>query len=322
MARDSSTPLPRHHGCVGNLLLIGVLLAAVIVGGYVYSPPTRRMIQNLWPGGSGSTPVATPFPPNAPLLTSPAPLPSGEPAVSHAKPFVNTLGMEFVPVPWENATRLFSRWETRVQDYEAYAKAASGVDATWRNPGFDQGPTHPVVRVDWQDARNFCTWLTGAERRAGRLGPAWEYRLPTDLEWSAAAGLVPLTDSWVNGPMPDPLLWPWGHQWPPPRDAGNYDTARDPKKWGWTNPYLGRTAPVGSYVPNGYGLYDLGGNANEWVNDESPLANEPRYRVMRGGHWEQYKPTPSAYRDLCPINFRKNTYGFRVVIAPAQNGGR
>jgi formylglycine-generating enzyme required for sulfatase activity len=61
--------------------------------------------------------------------------------------------------------------------------------ATWRKPGFSQGPTHPVVGVSWNDAEEFCKWLTKRERIAGDLSQDREYRLPKDEEWSAAVGL-------------------------------------------------------------------------------------------------------------------------------------
>mgnify|MGYP004079140305 CR=1 FL=1 len=68
-----------------------------------------------------------------------------------AKQFTNTLGMKFVPV---RGTKVkFCIWETRVKDYAAYADANAGVDASWKNPGYTQADTHPVVMVNWVDPR-------------------------------------------------------------------------------------------------------------------------------------------------------------------------
>jgi formylglycine-generating enzyme required for sulfatase activity len=92
-------------------------------------------------------------------------------------PWVNSLGMKFVPVAGTQV--LFSVWDTRVQDFETFVKS-TGYDATagmysldkhelsgwgqrgatWKEPGFSQGPTHPVVGVSWNDAKEFCKWLT------------------------------------------------------------------------------------------------------------------------------------------------------------------
>lgn len=134
-------------------------------------------------------------------------------------PFVNSLGMKFVPVPGTKV--LFCIWETRVTDFEAFVNA-TGHEAThevyffpidpigpseirgdnWRNPSFAQGPTHPVCCVSWDDANDFCDWLTKKEQADGRLGPSQKYRLPTDAEWTSAAGFR-------SG-----RRFPWGDDWP------------------------------------------------------------------------------------------------------------
>ena len=96
--------------------------------------------------------------------------------------WTNSLGMKFVPL---GDVRI-SVWETRVQDYDAFCSA------TGRHrdvADFVQGPTHPVVKVNWFDAVAFCKWLTDKERQENVLEDRQLYRLPTDLEWSAAVGL-------------------------------------------------------------------------------------------------------------------------------------
>jgi hypothetical protein len=118
-------------------------------------------------------------------------------------PWVNTLGMKFVPLVGTGV--LFSACDTRVQDFEAFVtdtnyNATGGMwslgkdgweqsGATWREPGFSQGPTHPVVGVSWNDAKKFCEWLTRREQAFGMLPGGRVYRLPTDAEWSAGVGL-------------------------------------------------------------------------------------------------------------------------------------
>ncbi len=196
------------------------------------------------------------------------------------RPFENHLGMKFVPVVnYTNGDRvLFSVWETRVQDYAAYAAKTPGINMEWKDyeyEGHGQGPDHPVVMVSWDDAKAFCEWLTKTERAAGQIGPKDEYRLPTDLEWSYAVGIGEQEDANATPAVRDGKIdgvFPWGTQWPPEERVGNYH---------FDDGYA-YTAPVGSYPANDRGLYDLGGNACEWCEDwDNPAKRE--HRVLRGG---------------------------------------
>jgi hypothetical protein len=124
-------------------------------------------------------------------------------AATKDHPWVNSLGMKFLPVPGTQV--LFSIWNTRVQDFETFVKdtgydATRGMyslgeswseqsGATWKKPGFSQSPTDPVVGVSLDDAKEFCKWLTNRERKSGALPGSICYRLPMDKEWSAAVGL-------------------------------------------------------------------------------------------------------------------------------------
>jgi len=142
-------------------------------------------------------------------------------AATKEQPFVNSLGIPFVPIP-RFETR-FAIWPIRVQDYEAYCMASG---AKFPEVPFSQESDHPIVGVTWNDAIEFCVWLTGKERSEGKIDEKTVYRLPTDLEWSAAVGLP-------HEPEPTPEKrhlkapgYPWGLRWPPPRNAGNYEHAR------------------------------------------------------------------------------------------------
>ncbi|HWB60613.1 MAG TPA: SUMF1/EgtB/PvdO family nonheme iron enzyme [Chthoniobacteraceae bacterium] len=212
--------------------------------------------------------------------------------------FVNSLGMKFVSVP--GTETLFSIWDTRVQDYRAYADANSGVDAFWKDPGFKQGEDHPVVRVNWYDAMAFCAWLTQKERKEGWIGQDQEYRLPTDEEWSAAAG---------------PDKYPWGNQWPPPKGSGNFD------------PSVGaddfvHTSPVGSFAANRYGLYDMAGNVDQWCERGGFRSKEvsagTEKCLVRGSDWSHdiHCDLTSARRDdFTPADYRwGRNLGFRCVL--------
>lgn len=253
---------------------------------------------------------------------------------SKAHPFENSLGMKFVPVP--GTTVLFSVWETRRGDFEAFVKE-TGYDATtnvyslstnrwtvtgnsWKSPGFPQTDRHPVCGVNWNDAHAFCEWLSKKEGR--------KYRLPTDLEWSAAVGL---TNEPGNTPKArsdkTPDVYPWGREMPPNVNglpAGNYPGSEASEtNWpsqfrvidGFRDPFA-RTAPVGSFPPNAYGIYDLGGNCWEWCEDPFEPGKEPRF--VRGGSWVDNIPAilQSSYRHYSRPVTRNTSVGFRCVLVP------
>ena len=100
--------------------------------------------------------------------------------------WTNSLGMKFVPVP--GTAVLFSIWDTRVQDYQAFVTATERDGG--KKPDFEQGPTHPVVMVSWDDAKAFCAWLTEKERSTGTLTPNQEYRWACEKRPAAHRGSV------------------------------------------------------------------------------------------------------------------------------------
>lgn len=236
--------------------------------------------------------------------------------------------MKFVPVP--GTTVRFCVWETRKQDYEAFAKARPGVEEAWKEPSFkgqpvSSAPNHPVVNVNWEDAKAFCDWLTEKDRSEGRIPAEARYRLPTDSEWSVAAG-VPQE----NGETPQardrkvPELYPWGRQFPPPAGIGNYADfaarAAFGKDWeiipGFRDGFT-TTAPVGSFTANPHGLFDMGGNVWEWCEDF--MDGQSGYRVTRGASWVNAEAEYlwSSARNGRPPTFRRHGIGFRVVLTNA-----
>lgn len=247
--------------------------------------------------------------------------------ISAGNPWINSLGMKFVPVP--GTPVWFSVWETRVWDYSVYAAAATGVDGSWREVHFEGqrvSPTedHPVVNVSWQDAQAFCVWLTEKERREGRLTPQQSYRLPTDAEWSRAVGLASergSTPKARDGGVKD--LFPWGRQWPPPRGAGNYaDTAAKAKFSGMTvldgyDDGFATTAPVGSFSANQHGLFDLGGNVWEWCEDYYDGSSGGR--VLRGASFYCFDRgiLLSSNRFYYSADDRISNIGIRLVLVGA-----
>jgi formylglycine-generating enzyme required for sulfatase activity len=228
------------------------------------------------------------------------------------RPFTNTLGMKFVPVKGTGAA--FCIWETRVKDYAAFAAANTGVDEGWNSPSFKQEGTHPVVNVSWNDANAFCAWLTKKELAEGKIKAGQKYRLPTDAEWSVAVGLGK-----EKGNTPEEKsqgikdVYPWGKEWPPPVGAGNYNKSLKVDNFD-------RTAPVGSFSANQFGLHDMGGNVWEWC--ESKLNATSTYRVLRGACWGDGDPglLLSSFRFIFAPVFRFNLIGFRCVLVGGSGG--
>ena len=194
-------------------------------------------------------------------------------------------------------------------------KHTSGAEK-YRQLGDDE---HPAVLLGWEDATGYCNWLSGREGlpfayvvKDGTIvlaaPPNTGYRLPTEAEWA-----------WVTrysggGPL---RKYPWGNQMPPTEGAGNYpdESARSilNKVLSNYNDRFPITAPVGKFQTNPLGLFDLGGNAAEWVNDRYGIYTDVRdvevdpvgpaegqYHVIRGSGWRHSSigELRLAYRDF------------------------
>ncbi len=235
------------------------------------------------------------------------------PARGHA--WQNSRQMKFVPV----GNVLVGDGPVQVADYDAFCHASGRVRPP---PDFEQEPTHPVVRINWNDAVDFCEWLTAKEHEAGVLEPGQFYRLPTDLEWSEAAGLPSesgATPEERDGKLPD---FPWGRQWPPPAGSGNYADAslkRSTARIGGYRDGFAQTSPVGSFAPNKLGLHDMGGNVWQWVQDSyKGGARGKAWGVLRGGSWgtSAQAELRSSYRNVVDRAERDVIFGFRIVVVP------
>lgn len=257
------------------------------------------------------------------------------------KPFVNSLGMRFVPIPItggspNDKTILFCIWETRVQDYQKFAEnratspkpeskslTSEGwgtYGATWKKPGFPQTKTDPVVCVSFVDSCLFTDWLSRKE--------GLSYRLPTDHEWSCAVRIGDLEDpslspSEKSGRYKN--IFPWGRNGliPSPNSA-NYAglesiAGQEPPEWKQEilpsyKDFHSRTAPVGSYHKNQLGLHDLGGNVWEWC--DSLFVADQKNHVIRGGSWSNgtWNALNSSYRNDIPPTSSFSDTGFRIVL--------
>lgn len=234
------------------------------------------------------------------------------PPADHAS-MDNTLGMKFKAVP--GTTILFSVYETRVADFEAFLKAGTYKERPeMLKPHFEQTPEDPVVLVNLQDSIAFCNWLTQKEQAEGKIKTNQGYRLPTGKEWNAAAGLEsskPSRDMSTTAKVEESLSFVWGPQWPPPAGAGNFQSSEIP---GYKDDYP-FTSPVGKFKPTATGLYDVAGNVWEWTMDMRLSANAEG-GALRGGSWAYFRREclTSAYIYRVPVTLRAPTVGFRCVF--------
>ena len=239
------------------------------------------------------------------------------------KAWENTLGMRFLPL---TGGLLMAETETRVADYREFVqetghRTAAGTNIysllrggwapnqghSWDNPGFPQTENHPITCMVVADVDAFCRWLTDKERGSGDLRADQSYRLATVEEWTEACRRP-------NGSIP---TYPWGENWPAPRDAGNLagDEAKDadwPANWvaitGRNDGYA-RTSPVGSFPPNERGFRDLTGNVGEIFR-----APDGSIRVYGFG-WpvaQSTRLTTAHYEDVVAV--ASVALGFRVVL--------
>lgn len=248
-------------------------------------------------GGSGSSEL-----PDASKLSPVAP----------GSAYTNTLGQRLVPLE-AGSKVLIATTETRVRDFEAWLKATNG---TWqKKPPFLLGDAHPAAGITWDDAKGFCQWLTENERKSLLIPATAAYRLPTDLEWSLAAGLKGETGKDpAERHLADKSHFPWPtlspEQWKPPVMSVNLDATRVP---GFSDSHS-YTAPVDKSTPNALGLHEMGGNVAEWTEDAWPTTADER--VVRGGSWLMYEKDrllTSAREHVLKSSSRADL-GFRLVL--------
>ncbi len=255
------------------------------------------------------------------------PQPSLKPSdATKDQPYVNGLGMKFVPVsirrgPSKDKTILFSIWETRVQDLVVFMNDSR---RAMESPPFPQGPDHPATRVSLEEARAFCEWLTQRELTENRIKATDAYRIPSDYEWSTAIEIARHEDPDLSPEAKNSQtkIYPWGDSWPPTKPEANYwgeecralgNISKTPIP-GFNDTFL-YTAPVGSFPPNSLGLYDISGNVAEWTNDKLDPAHPARIAV-RGGSWnDSGEPILLSSRRHWATEFDHHDHiGFRCVL--------
>jgi formylglycine-generating enzyme required for sulfatase activity len=246
--------------------------------------------------------------------------------------FTNSLGMKFGQVTIHRGRTAgkelrFSIHETRYMDFKAFVEetgydpmAHTGYDPTedpegnnkpgdWKSYVWKATNSHPVVNVSWQDANAFCTWLTKKEQAAGLIKADQRYRLPTDHEWSCAAGIGAEEKTGLSPQeLSDQIkIYTWGKDFSPPRNRENLssDFECDDHEF---------SAPVGSFPANENGLHDIGGNVSELCEDL--YSNEENWRTLRGSSW--YEDAPErlnlSHRSAEDPNGRLAQVGFRCIL--------
>ncbi|MDB5349494.1 MAG: prkC 29 [Planctomycetota bacterium] len=186
---------------------------------------------------------------------------------------------------------------------------------TGKNPSQFFGSKKPVEQISYAEAVAFASTLTRTLSESDALPSGWEIRLPTEAQWEYAARAGTRT------------AFPFG-------DSLNSKQANfngsSPYGGAEKAPYLEKTAVVGSYPANAWGLLDTVGNVDEWCLDEyaeklsggaDPFVSpsEASDRVIRGGGWNtRGQDCRSAHRSRFAPTFRRDFLGFRLAVVPSR----
>ena len=188
---------------------------------------------------------------------------------------------------------------------------------SWKFTGFPQTDEHPVMNVTWNDAKAFCHWLGERTKKAARL--------PTEAEWEYACRAGSMT-RFYSGNDPETLV-----------KVGNVADGTAKKKFpDWDGTIAAEdgyvfTSPVGKFLPNRFGLYDMLGNVWEWCQDwygprrdlsakdplrESPINGKLNGGVMRGPGFGKRTPriVGATFRQGGAPQSRDLDLGFRVSV--------
>lgn len=255
--------------------------------------------------------------------------------------FVNALGMRFVLIPAGAFTMGAPRSEpggraeiqhqvelssaiyvqcTETTNAQFRTFRPSHVSSPFRGHDMD-GPTQPVVHVNWEDAHAFASWLA-------RTDPDREYRLPTEAEWEYACRAGTESCCWWGNASPKHNMENVQDERCPGSDFGvgvlHFDDGH------------AVSAPVGSFMANPWGLYDVLGNVTEWcadwyapysgvsvVDPQGPAGRARSAKVVRGGSWcSTVLGVRSASRGWLSPDTGYAHVGFRLVSPVPARGAR
>ncbi len=180
--------------------------------------------------------------------------------------------------------------------------------------GKPANPNDPVIHVSWNDATAFVDWLA--------KGTGKPYRLPSESEFEYALRGGTSSKYWWGNGSPGKVV---------ENLTGDGDSSRGRRRWSiafsdYTDKFWG-PAPVASFSPNPFGLFDIGGNVAEWVRDcwhdsyvRAPLDGSAWInpgcsdRVIRGGYWASSpENTRSPYRLFAKPDYRDSRTGIRIA---------
>ncbi|MCP1967710.1 formylglycine-generating enzyme required for sulfatase activity/class 3 adenylate cyclase [Bradyrhizobium elkanii] len=305
------------------LTLLGLAIA-IIAGGvlwYLLAQPRGKPadVAQAPPSPTASPAVQPPAPSPAPTQTasptpaaptqqaSPQPAPSASPTPDLPEPELvllqaGSFSMGSNDDPSERPIRrvtvkpfAMGKYPVTIREWNACAAAqACGFTASGKDDV-------PVTNVSWSDAKQYVTWLAERTKKP--------YRLPSEAEWEYAARGGTQSKYWWGDQMQS------GHAGC--KDCGGDSAAEQPVK-------------VGSLKPNPFGLYDMGGGVDQWVEDcwhrnyqGAPTdgavwsAGDCASHVIRSGSWKNdARYVRPANRDNYDTNVRYPTHGFRVALSP------
>ncbi|EDN68378.1 Serine/Threonine protein kinase [Beggiatoa sp. PS] len=190
-------------------------------------------------------------------------------------------------------------YEVTFEEYDHFARATDRELPS--DEGWGRG-TRPVINVSWNDAEAYTKWLT---KQTGQ-----PYRLPTEAQWEYAARAGKETNYW----------------WSDDIDSNKANCQDSDSKW--SNK---QSAPVGSFEPNPFGLYDTVGNVWEWTLDpwHDSYDNAPsdervweegkiKYRMLRGGSWDSGSISScrsASRKGRSKTKHSNDGTGFRVAVS-------
>jgi formylglycine-generating enzyme required for sulfatase activity/uncharacterized caspase-like protein len=187
---------------------------------------------------------------------------------------------------------------------------------SFRNPGFPQTGSHPAVCLNWDDAKAYATWLS---KKTGK-----PYRLLSEAEWEYAARAGTTTRYFFGDN--ENAICRYGNGADQTYKNKIDRKNKEVKFLNCSDGYV-YTAPAGSFLPNAFGLYDMHGNAEQWVEDcwhgnyqDAPADGSAwttgrcSGHVTRGGSWYMISVAHrAAARASIVLDPRSNDTGFRIA---------